>query len=215
MTEQLFKTSIAYLTSMYSKITDDFYKILWDALKKYSDEEFKQMVSGIVTSFVPTSQVPFPLPPHFLKATTTEPNNRAIIAVKMLKNATGRVGPYKSVSFGDRALHETINHFGGWIEVCKWHDEEWGFKEKKFIETYLVYLKFDFGAKKLIGIAENDFIDRAHSFTPELKAKAEENIKTIQYKWACYKPLLEDKSGNKNIPELDDLTKRLSEGMSI
>lgn len=103
---------------------------------KLDDLEFREATSKVVQTFIPTSQVKFPLPPMFLDATAKSGTPRAKQAISSLKYAVRRFGRYDSVNFGDSKLHQTVIFYGGWTEICKWDDREWSMKEKSFIDTY-------------------------------------------------------------------------------
>lgn len=215
MKENFYKTSIAYLSSIYGKINDDLYKLIWDVLKDRSDDEFKQMVEGIITSFIPTSQVPFPLPPHFIKHIGADQDSKALQAVKIVKKAAGPIGPYKSVSFGDRALHETINHFGGWINVCQWHEKEWSFNERKFIEVYKSNTSFNDGPTHLRGLSEEKFIDTEHLISEDRKFAFKESITPIEIKWHGYTKMIASKREPNNIASGNEIVNIIADKFSM
>jgi len=155
MNDSTFKAGIAFLSNMYGKKCDDqTVSAYWNILKKYSDENFKMMLENLTENFIPTSQVPFPLIPHFLQACGASGRARGRIAIRAIMES-GQTA-YGSVNFGDRALHATINHFGGWPVVARWGHIDWGYKEKAFLETYEANRLSDCGPEYLPGLTELD-----------------------------------------------------------
>jgi hypothetical protein len=155
MKDESFKTGIAYLQKIYGKkIDDDVYKNYWGILKDYSDEEFKKMLENIAKTFIPTSQVPFPLIPHFLGAIGAAGASKSQLAVMAVKTALIKYSAYDTVSFGDSAIHETIRQLGGWIEFCNLPSDWWQFNEKRFIQIYEAAQIYNSGINKLCGIFE-------------------------------------------------------------
>ena len=69
-----------------------------------------------------------------------------------LQKAAKEFGPYKTVCFGDLALHSAVERFGGWPEVCSWDLERWRFAEKSFVAAYEAAISAgDRGPLKLMG----------------------------------------------------------------
>lgn len=59
-------------------------------------------------------------------------DQRAILAWNAVKQAIGRVGSYRSVTFDDATVNAVVRSLGGWIRVCRTDSEEldkWTSKE--------------------------------------------------------------------------------------
>ncbi len=216
MNEELFLINLAFLQKLYGKIDKEIIPIYWNILKSKSDEEFKAMVENIAKTFIPTSQVPFPLPAHFLNATGLSGKNRSVLAVNAVKEAINKIGPYRSINFGDKALHETINRFGGWPEMCTWDLEKWEYNEKRFIACYEACLSDGTGPEKLMGICEYENSDKMHLFTERQKEIALSSQKTVNLPWKGFQVLLQKNENkmeleDKNVSEIvDDLVNKFS-----
>jgi hypothetical protein len=151
MNEKTFRESMAFLQKLYGKkLETDVYKAYWNLFKGWGDDKFKGIQNEIVKTFVPTNQVPFPVPAHFLSASGESGEHRSRLAVQAVINASNNPGPYRSVSFGDRALHATIERFGGWVEVANWDQEKWQFNERNFIACYEAALTDGGGDRKSV-----------------------------------------------------------------
>lgn len=186
MNNKTFASCIGLLQSIFGQANPELIKHLLSKFNNVPDEIFKSACSKITDTFKPTSQTPFPLPAHFNDAMGLSGNSRAILAVAAVKKAGSSIGPYNSVSFGDRAIHAAINHFGGWIEVSNWHDNEWKFQEKKFIEVYEANLAAGKGPEYLPGICENDFDLKLGLLSSEIKVVFLEKIKPSEIIWHGY-----------------------------
>jgi hypothetical protein len=196
MNEKTFKAQIAFMSSIFGhQLTDENYKIYWELFKPYSDADFNQMCTNLLKSFSPTSQVPFPVPAHFLQSIAAAGRNRARMAVNAIINAAGRIGPYRSISFGDRALHATIYRFGGWAEMCNWSQDDWKFQERNFIESYEAQQSLNSGPDHLPGICEYENDQKALSGR-QLEL-ANEAKRVAHCEWAGYTDLqIEHKDEN-------------------
>lgn len=192
MKEELFKKSMLYLQKLYGNVSDDLYKILWNVLKGYQEENFSKMVENVVKTFVPSSQVPFPLPAHFIKSIGADPKYLSNIAVTAVRNAARNIGNWHSVSFGDNALHATIERFGGWIKLCEWSDQEWSYNETRFIKAYEAELMHgvENGPDKLIGVFESHNAEQYDSFSEEQKKFADNANAISEINWVGNKLLI-------------------------
>jgi hypothetical protein len=137
--EKIFKEGISYLQVFYGKtLGKGVIGMYGDHLKHLPDEIFKIACKKVIKNFVPTSTVPFPLVPHFLKYCGEGEDDRAIAAISILKRAIRKVGPYHSIIFKDAALNYAVNAYGGWVAVCNWVDKDWDINEQRLINTYKV-----------------------------------------------------------------------------
>jgi hypothetical protein len=176
-------------------------ELYWSCLKHLNSDQFKTAVKNIIDWFKPSAQVPFPLVAHFKEIIGLAGKNRAqlaIIAIRANSNA------YKSVSFGDFALHITIDRFGGWPVVARWTVEDWGFKEKSFIACYEASQGLTHGPKKLCGIFETENNNKILSGKHLEIAKKQEEIQEI--KWPGYSDLKIIENKNPAMQLLEKLT---------
>jgi hypothetical protein len=151
------------------------------------------MCEKVVETFTPTAQVPFPVPATFLKAAGEDPQSRARAAVGAVIAAAAKLGPYRSVSFGDPALHATIQRFGGWVEVCGWSQEDWKYSEKRFVESYAADVAAGVGGPaRLVGIAERG--NAARALSGRMLELATAASAPVLVDWAGAGPMIEDKT---------------------
>jgi hypothetical protein len=183
MNKETFVGCTGLLESIFGVASPELIKFLWRKFKDIPDEKFKDACSTVADTFKPTSQTHFPLPAHFNEALGLTGNNRAILAVGAVKKAASSVGPYRSISFGDKAIQAAINHFGGWSVVSNWHDQEWQFNEKKFIDCYNANVSSGNGPNYLSGLAEDDYDLKCMALPPERRGVFLKQIAPVEYKW--------------------------------
>jgi len=69
--ESTFKLNIASLEKLYGHTLDPIvYKMYWNILRGTADNIFHCIIQKVVETFIPSSQVPFPVPAHFIKIKT-------------------------------------------------------------------------------------------------------------------------------------------------
>lgn len=160
MQQERFVKMIAVLEAYYGyKLQKNIglMQMYWSALKRLSDKDIEIAFKNIRDTFRPTSQVPFPLIPHFLEAIGDTGQHRAQKALSALKEAIANYGAYQTVDFGDKVLHAVIDRFGGWVEICQWQKHDWDINEGRFLKAYeTANLNPDNGPEKLIGIFEHE-----------------------------------------------------------
>lgn len=132
--------------------------------KRLSAEQLAKACIHVMDSFKPTASVKFPTPAHFIEYATGNLEDRAAKAVARVVGASRKVGPNQSVSFGDKALHRTIERFGGWEEM---RDFDWQFRETNFKKAYIAELNAGehFGPDYLEGCHEKTNRLTAHTWT--------------------------------------------------
>lgn len=111
-------------------------EVYWQRFREEDDELFRLAARRLIDSFRPTAQVPFPLPSHILECMGLGGDAVARQALALVKHVIAAEGYYHSVSFGDRALHQVIRNYGGWMTVCNWTDKDWQINENRFLESY-------------------------------------------------------------------------------
>lgn len=179
------------------KLTQEVYSVYESMLSlKMSNEEFSRAVQSIMETFKPTSQVKFPLIPDFLSSIGKAGTPRAKQAINDLKFAVRRFGRYESVNFGDSKLHQTVTFYGGWIEICKWDDKEWGMREKSFIDTYSS-MQDNPKYNHLAGIHEANNSGRYNVDVPQLvyEAQGKKPFELLEYKQSIPKVVYKSTEG--------------------
>lgn len=194
MTEQTFKSCMTLLQGIYGIIDKPVYLFYWNKFKSVDDKTFEAATNKIVDTFKPTSTEKFPVPARFIELTEPSEETRINLAIGAVRKAGSTQGPYKSVSFGDRALHAAIMRFGGWPAVSVWSDEDWKFREKSFIQTYRAEMTTLSGPTHLMGLSEEDFDNKQFDIPTEKLIAYQNSIKTHEIKWTGYKLLLESKA---------------------
>lgn len=194
MNKNFFLAGFMVLQKMYGAIEEEVIEFYWILLKGYSDEDGQKMFENITKTFIPTTQVKFPLPPHFIEAIEGKLKDRSILALIELKKAISSHGRYKSVSFGDGAIHEAVMQLGGWPFICSREEEWWQFNEKRFHQIYnSASLCLDRCPSRLVGLHEMENAGRSYGFTPAQINFVKEQCKTVEIKWIGYKQISENK----------------------
>lgn len=211
MDREIFGSCIGILQTLFGELkSDEMLKIYWKQLNKYGNEQFKSATSRIIETFRPTSTEPFPSISRFIDAIGDGIDNIAILAVSAVKEAASCVGPYHSVSFGDRALHCAIMHFGGWQVVSNWHDEEWGYNERKFIDTYKSFKPLNKGPDYLSGLSEDSHRLNSGNYLPSTQKIAAKQIVPVIFEWSGYHQIEHKKDNNQFLPLINTLVDNFS-----
>ncbi len=130
-------------------------RLYYERLKNMPLDAFIAASNRLVDSFTPTAAKKFPVPADFLAAVGMDEESIVNNAVRKVKEASSSEGAYKSVNFGDRALHAVIRSNGGWVAVSRWSDDEWQYNERKFRDAYASARRVkDEGPNYLPGIFE-------------------------------------------------------------
>jgi hypothetical protein len=212
MNENTFKAGMAMMSKLFGKVLEDeIIPAYWNILKQLSDDDFIKIQGNLIKTFIPTSQVPFPLPAHFLSAGGLSGPNRSKNAISAILSAAN---PYRSVSFGDLALHAVIERFGGWPLVASWTLEDWQFKEKSFLGAYEAAIAAgEKGPVKLMGIFEFENHDKV--FEGKQLEFTKRQAETSLVSWVGFDPyvgmLLENKNKTENlqIDEIKSITENI------
>lgn len=154
-TQKVFAECLALLQGMFGAVAEAKMSSLAFALKDFDDEKMKIATSKLITSFRPTSTVPFPVPADFIEAAGVSAEQEAKELMGLIQEAVFSVGSYRSVDFGSPELHGVIQRFGGWPAICQWDKKDWSINEGRFL-TCLEHAidNCDRGPEYLRGIAE-------------------------------------------------------------
>ena len=183
MTENTFKSGMLLLMKMFGyKLDNEMVSAYWNILKNIPDDDFLQSQSNLLKTFIPTSQVPFPTIAHFMQSLGVAGQSRTKLAINALIKASGTVSVYNTISFGDPALHETIDRFGGWPTVASWTQEDWRYNEKNFSASYEASLISGTGPSKCLGIAEYENGGKVFEGKKLEFAEKQKEVKLVHWK---------------------------------
>jgi hypothetical protein len=164
--EEVFRQSFVPLQQIFGhNLSREVLQIYYAHLgKRLSPDLLAKACIHVMDNFKPTASVKFPTPAHFIEYAQGNQEERASKAVARVVAAVLKAGIYSSVSFGDRALHRTIERFGGWEEM---RDFDWQFREGNFKKAYMAELNAGdgFGPEYLEGIHEKTRNLTSHSWT--------------------------------------------------
>lgn len=164
--EDVFRQSFIPLQQVFGhQLTADVIQIYFQHLgKRLSPEQFAKACIHVIDNFKPTSACKFPTPAHFVEYAQGNLEERASKAVARIVGACRKVGPNQSVSFGDKALHRTIERFGGWEEM---RDFDWQYRETNFKKAYMAEVQAgdNYGPEYLEGCYEKTNRLTVHTWT--------------------------------------------------
>lgn len=164
--EQAFERAFKPLQEIYGhQLSADILRIYLKHLKsRLTVEGLQKACVHVLDNFKPTAAVKFPTPAHFVEYATGNAEERASQAVARVIGASRKIGPNQSVNFGDKALHRTIERFGGWEEM---RDFDWQFRETNFKKAYMAEVQSgeNFGPDYLEGCHEKTNRLTSHSWT--------------------------------------------------
>lgn len=131
----VFANSFIPLQQVYGVTLDPAVLALYGkVLQRLAPEQLAEACLNVMERFKPTAACSFPTPAHFMEYALGNAEERATNAVSRVMEAMRRVGPNRSINFGDKALHRTIERFGGWEQM---RDMEWQFQENNFKKVYI------------------------------------------------------------------------------
>lgn len=164
--EQAFERAFKPLQAIYGhQLTEEILRIYFRHLKsRLNPEQLAKACVHVLDNFKPTAAVKFPTPAHFVEYATGTAEERAANAVTRVMAAAKKIGSNTSVTFQDKALHRTIERFGGWEEM---RDFDWQFRETNFKKVYIAEVNAgdNFGPDYLEGCYEKNNRLTQHSWT--------------------------------------------------
>lgn len=129
----------------------------FDALEFLTNEQFEKAAKNLIFEFVPTAACLFPVPAQIIKAASLDRQSTTQELIDMLRKTIRAVGGWRSVDFGNLALHSVIDRWGGWDTICDWGQEEWDINEGRFkIALECAIKNDDRGPEYLPGIHEKE-----------------------------------------------------------
>lgn len=164
--ETVFRQSFIPLQQVFGHtLTEEVLAIYFAHLStRLPTDLFAKACIHIIDNFKPTAACRFPTPAHFVEYATGSAEEKASQAVARIIGASRKIGPNSSVNFGDRALHRTIERFGGWEEM---RDFDWQYRETNFKKAYMAEMNAgeDFGPMYLEGCHEKTNRLTKHTWT--------------------------------------------------
>jgi hypothetical protein len=153
--KELFSGIVGLLQIHFGKQSDETIGSLFNILKDIPDDDLKKGCSRLVKIFRPTSACGFPVPSDFFEACGLGSERKAKDLMDLLSEAVHSIGIYKSVDFGNPAMHSAISRFGGWKAICNWTQDEWNINEGRFLVVLKSAIEYgDKGPDHLSGIFE-------------------------------------------------------------
>jgi hypothetical protein len=151
-----FAQSIAALGEMFDKqMSKGVVDIYYQTLKDLSDQEFDSAINTVAASQT-YNKMPLPAQLRETVRPVINPDEEAIFAFDVFMRGKARTGPYVSVIFDDKTIHDVVMAFGGWNDICMIPESDWKYRRKEWLETYKVFRRSPRTdtPMKLIGIIE-------------------------------------------------------------
>ena len=126
-------------------------EIYFQALKQYNINTLQQAIENIIKTRVFPS---FPKPGEIVQEIESVKADLALLAWTQVVTAIKRIGPWKSVRFGDPTIHAVIEFMGGWSATGDWLEDELKWKQKEFERLYMVMKNRGKAVKYLPGLCE-------------------------------------------------------------
>ena len=126
-------------------------EIYFQALKQYDISTLQQAIEHIIKTRVFPS---FPKPGEIVQEIESAKGDLALLAWTQVVTAIKRIGPWKSVRFGDPTIHAVVEFMGGWPAAGDWRDDELKWKQKEFERLYGVMKIRGEAVKYLPGLFE-------------------------------------------------------------
>ena len=158
------------ITGLCLTFDKDYSQQLVDIWEKALGEFTTDQIAAAVDRWVKSLGKRFPVPSDIRDVIVGDPASNAALGLETLKTAMSRSGSYLSVRFSDPALMVTVEHYGGWPEVCaEWvnlRDQDISYWEHNFKLVYQA--AFRSGRKPtgkyLSGLHERHNVSNAGSF---------------------------------------------------
>lgn len=200
MTKQEFAKPFTLLCEMYNReasqlLAEGYYLVLECLTKNEFESAIKQVLSSRKYSSLP-------LPADILEAVHGNPEDKAIIALKMVEDAIKEHGAYKSVSFDDKIALTCIENLGGWIAICQMELKDWEWKKKEFITLYKALMRNPQNIKHtpyLAGICEHQ--NRLSGYDEEADTQ---EVAMIGYNVSTHIPVLQLQMAKKSTNAIED-----------
>ena len=139
MTKSEFLQTFSMLCEVYNReatkmLAEGYYMVLKELDINTFNGAVTQVLSGRKYSTLP-------LPADLLEAVYGNPDDKAILALKLVEDSMLEVGAYKSVSLEDKIAMTCIENLGGWVAICQMELKDWEWKKKEFISLYKALMR--------------------------------------------------------------------------
>lgn len=135
---QKFYEVLAGVHDFYGKELTPFAAQVWQQACKQFDVE--QVTKALSAHLMDPERGQFmPKPADIVRQLQGTHGDRALLAWGKVFSAMSSVGAYRTVVFDDPVIHAVIGDLGGWIKVCRTHNDELPFVQKRFCDTYRAY----------------------------------------------------------------------------
>lgn len=139
MNEKQFLQGLVILCEVFNdskELSPAVESIYWEALKKYSKEQYDTAIKKIISTYVYNN---IPKPAVIIKAIDGSIEEQGSIAWTYVVQAIRDIGAYQSVIFDDPTINSVIQNFmGGWTALCQTLLEDLHWKEKDFVVNYAI-----------------------------------------------------------------------------
>lgn len=187
MTKTEFLPSFAMLCEVYNReatklLAEGYYMVL----KELDINTFNTAIANVMSG---RKYSTLPLPADILESVIGNPEDNAILALKMVEDAMKEHGAYKSVSFDDKIALTCIENLGGWITICQMELKDWEWKKKEFITLYKALMRNPQNIKHtpyLAGICEHQ--NRLSGYDEEADTQ---EVAMIGYNGSTHIPVLQ------------------------
>jgi hypothetical protein len=139
----VFMEQYGLLQAAFSPVSKEKARLDWTVLKDMNNEAFKMACANLIKTFIPTAANPFPVPAHFFNAIGEDVETQADHLMTKMFKAIQSTGSYRSVNFGNKALHSVIERWGGWPKICHMTEDEWKISEGRFKAVLISAMRYD------------------------------------------------------------------------
>ena len=124
--------------AFYKQDASEFAISVWlQACRPFSLEQVRKAMTAHATD-PDRGQYP-PKPADIVRALQGTHTDAALLAWGLVHGAVSTVGAYRSVDFGDPAIHATIIDLGGWPNICRQNMDQLSYLQKRFCDSYRTY----------------------------------------------------------------------------
>jgi hypothetical protein len=133
-----FSLALTACAELHGKtVSEGALTLWWQSLQRFDIEQVLRAFSAVIQD--PDGGQFMPKPADLIRRLDGSASDRSLIAWGRVHEAMARVGAYKSVDFGDRAIHAAITDLGGWPNLCRSTIDELPFTQKRFCDAYRAY----------------------------------------------------------------------------
>ncbi len=124
--------------AFYRQDCSEFAISVWlQACQPYAMEQVRKAMTAHATD--PERGQFAPKPADIVKALQGTHTDAALLAWGLVYGAMSSVGSYRSVDFGNPAIHAAIQDLGGWPALCRQDVGQLQFLQKRFCDSFRTY----------------------------------------------------------------------------